>query len=75
MFALDSLKKQKIEANHGHHHHGIDSIFIKGAPTAQDKINFEIRVGNLLWESGLKVMRIKGAICLPDSENIYELQG
>ena len=40
-----------------------------------DKMAFECRVGTLLWESGLQVMRIKGAICLADSPNVYELQG
>lgn len=71
MFELDSLQKEKIKQNKSEHHHGIDSIFIKGIPASADKAAFECYVGMLLWESGLDIMRIKGAICLADSPNIY----
>ena len=73
MFDISMLKG--IQSHGGHHHHGIDSIFLKEGILNMTKNEFECRIGELLWESGLKVMRIKGAISLHDSEKVYELQG
>ena len=69
MFNLNDLKK--LEGKGGHHHHGIDSIFLKEGELSLTKNEFECKIGELLWESGLKVMRIKGAISLADSANVF----
>lgn len=58
-----------------HDHKGIMSVYLKGQAKFATKSELEYAVGNLLWESGIKILRIKGAICLADSPHIYELQG
>ena len=47
-----------------HHGHTLRPIFIKGKCTLKSQLEVEQHLGELLWESGLQIMRIKGAICL-----------
>lgn len=84
MFDLQTLAPNK---NHEHHHHnphqGIDSVFLKGTLSLKQISQFEIKVGELLWEGEYagKIMRIKGAVCISNKDGeegdkfVYELQG
>lgn len=42
---------------------------------AKSKAELEQHVGELLWESGLKILRIKGVFCIKDHPFVFELQG
>jgi G3E family GTPase len=64
LFNQDILIDIKNELNDQHHHQNIKSIFLRGNCKLSDKLEIEHKIGELLWESGLKILRIKGIICL-----------
>lgn len=65
--------KNKINTHHGHSN--IRPNFIRGRCTLKEKIEVEQKVGELLWEKELKILRIKGVVCLESSPFVFELQG
>ncbi len=48
-------------------HEGITSYTLRGKANSKTKNEFECSVGELLWESGMKILRIKGIVCLDDN--------
>lgn len=63
LFSKDILLKANSEASNSHHHH-VRSHFISGNCKIKDQHAAESITGELLWESGLKILRIKGILCL-----------
>ena len=57
------------------HHHKVKPVFVKGHCGFKDQLEAEKAVGELLWESGLTIHRIKGVLCLDDCDYVLELQG
>jgi hypothetical protein len=45
-------------------------VFLRGRATAGSKGALEKMVGELLWESGLEILRIKGVVCLESSPTV-----
>ena len=68
---LTNINEEKVE----HHGNKIRPVFVKGKCTLKSQLEVEQSLGELLWESGINVMRIKGAICLDNHPTVFELQG
>ena len=76
LFDKEALSKMREEESpHVPHHHKVKPVFAKGHCTFKDKLEAEKGVGELLWESGLTIHRIKGVLCLENCEFVLELQG
>lgn len=63
LFSKESLLGLNTESVE-HHGNKIRPIFIKGKSTLNSQLEIEQTLGELLWESGLNIMRIKGVVCL-----------
>jgi G3E family GTPase len=60
----------QLVANEPAHHPGVRPVFLRGRATAGSKGALEKMVGELLWESGLEILRIKGVVCLESSPTV-----
>ena len=68
---LVGMSEEKVE----HHGNKLRPVFVRGRCGLKSKLEVEQMLGELLWESGLAVMRIKGVVCLEGFEKVLELQG
>lgn len=74
LFSTD-WERQLVGSQPTHHPGGVRPVFLRGRATAGSKGELERMVGELLWQSGLEILRIKGVVCLQDSPTVLELQG